>query len=116
MFSRHDPSGAHWERIRRPLPGQPGGHGGVGDDTRRFVSVIRSLARTGLPKADLPTAVGKSNSLWQRYSLVPFLAVWRTAAAGAGLQRPPVAIFHKLGCSPADSSVMVGGRSRLRPE
>ncbi len=41
MFSRHDLCDDHWDRIRHLLPGQAGGHGGVGDDTRLFVNVIR---------------------------------------------------------------------------
>lgn len=49
MFSRHDLCDAHWERTRPLLPGQAGGHGGVGNDTRLFVNAIRYPARTGLP-------------------------------------------------------------------
>jgi transposase len=63
MLSRHDLSDDHWDRIRHLLPGQSGGHGGVGNDTRLFVNVIRYLATTGIAWADLPTAVGKPNSL-----------------------------------------------------
>ncbi len=48
MLSRHDISDDHWDRIRHPLPGQPGGHGGVGNDTRLFVNAIRYLAKTGI--------------------------------------------------------------------
>lgn len=81
MFSRHDLPDDHWERIRRLLPGQPGGHGGVGDDTRLFVNVIRYLAKTGIPWADLPTAAGKPNSLWQRYNRWCERGVWERVAA-----------------------------------
>ncbi len=63
MFSRHDLPDDHWDRIRHLLPGQPGGHGGVGDDTRRFVNVIRYLAKTGIAWADLPTAVATVSEL-----------------------------------------------------
>ena len=59
MFSRHDIPDDHWERIRNLLPGQSGGHGGVGDDTRLFVNVIRYLAKTGIAWADLPMSAGK---------------------------------------------------------
>ena len=41
MFSSHDLSDEHWERIAHLLPGQAGGHGGVGNDNRSFVKVIR---------------------------------------------------------------------------
>lgn len=81
MFSRHDLCDDHWERIRHLLLGQVGGHGGVGDDTRLFVNVIRSLAKTGIPWADLPTAAGKSNSLWQRYNRWCERGVWERVAA-----------------------------------
>jgi transposase len=81
MFSRHDLSDAHWDRIHHLLPGQAGGHGGVGNDTRLFVNVIRYLAKTGLAWADLPTAVGKPNSLWQRYNRWCERGVWEKVAA-----------------------------------
>ena len=77
MFSRHDLSDDHWERIRHLLPGQAG----VGDDTRLFVNVIRYLAKTGIAWADLPTAAGKSNSLWQRYNRWCERGVWERVAA-----------------------------------
>jgi transposase len=81
MFSRHDLSDDHWDRIRHLLPGQAGGHGGVGGDTRLFVNVIRYLAKTGIAWADLPTAVGKANSLWQRYNRWCERGVWARVAA-----------------------------------
>ena len=81
MFSRHDLSDDHWDRIRHLLPGQSGGHGGVGNDTRLFVNVVRYLAKTGIAWADLPTAVGKPNSLWQRYNRWCERGVWEKVAA-----------------------------------
>ena len=81
MFSRHDLSDDHWDRIRHLLPGQAGGHGGVGDDTRLFVNVVRYLAKTGIAWADLPTAVGKPNRLWQRYNRRCGRGVWERVAA-----------------------------------
>ena len=81
MFSRHDLCDDHWERIRHLLPGQAGGHGGVGDDTRLFVNVIRYLGKTGIPWADLPAAAGKPNSLWQRYNRWCERGVWERIAA-----------------------------------
>lgn len=64
MFSRHDLSDDHWERLRPLLPGQAGGHGGVGNETRLFVNVIRDLAKMGIAWADPPEAAGVPNSLW----------------------------------------------------
>jgi transposase len=81
MLSRHDISDDHWDRIRHLLPGQPGGHGGVGNDTRLFIDAIRYLAKTGLAWADLPTCFGKPNSLWQRYNRWCQRGVWGRVAA-----------------------------------
>ena len=67
MFSRHDPSDDHWDRLRHLLPGQSGGHGGAGSDTHLFVDVIRHLATTGIAWADRPASAGKPNRLWPRY-------------------------------------------------
>jgi putative transposase len=81
MLSRHDISDDHWNRIKDLLPGQQGGHGGVGHDTRLFINAIRYLAKTGIAWADLPTCYGKSNSLWQRYNRWCQTGVWAKIAA-----------------------------------
>lgn len=81
MLSRHDICDDHWNRIAHLLPGQVGGHGGVGNDTRLFVNAIRYLAKTGIAWADLPTCYGKSNSLWQRYNRWCQTGVWARIAA-----------------------------------
>ena len=81
MFSRHDLSDAHWDRIQDLLPGRPGQHGGVGNDNRLFVDAIRYLAKTGIAWADLPTHFGKPNSLWQRYNRWCQRGVWQKIAA-----------------------------------
>jgi transposase len=81
MLSRHDISDDHWSRIRHLLPGQVGGHGGVGNDTRVFINAIRYLAKTGIGWADLPTCFGKSNSLWHRYDRWCRSGVWEKIAA-----------------------------------
>jgi transposase len=81
VLSRHDLSDDHWDRIRHLLPGQAGGHGGVGNDTRLFVDAIRYLAKTGLAWADLPACFGKPNSLWQRYNRWCRTGVWARVAA-----------------------------------
>ena len=62
-------------------PARPGGHGGVGNDTRLFVDAIRYLAKTGIAWADLPTCFGKPNSLWQRYNRWCRTGVWARVAA-----------------------------------
>ncbi len=81
MLSRHDRSDDHWGRIRHLLPGQAGGHDGVGNDTRLFINAIRYLAKTGTAWADLPTCYGRPNSLWQRYNRWCQRGVWARVAA-----------------------------------
>ncbi len=81
MLSRHDISDDHWNRIAHLLPGQAGGHGGVGNDTRLFVDAVRYLAKTGIAWADRPTCYGKSNSIWQRYNRWCRTGVWAKIAA-----------------------------------
>lgn len=81
MLSRHDISDDHWNRIKDFLPGQAGGHGGVGNDTRLFINAIRYLAKTGIGWPDLPTCFGKPNSLWQRYNRWCRNGVWQKIAA-----------------------------------
>lgn len=80
MLSRHDISDDPWNRIAHLLPGQAGGHGGVGNDPRLSLNAIRYLARTGIAWADLPTCFGKPNSLWQRYNRGCRAGLWRKVA------------------------------------
>lgn len=81
MSSRHDISDEDWNRVAPFLPGQAGGHGGVGFDTRLFVNAITYLAVTGIAWADLPTCYGKPNSLWHRYNRWCKIGVWQKVAA-----------------------------------
>jgi putative transposase len=81
MLSRHDICDDHWDRIRPLLPGQAGGHGGVGNDTRVFLNASRYLAKTGIGWADLPTCFGKANSVWHRYDRWCQNGVWERVAA-----------------------------------
>ena len=48
MFGRHDLSDADWGRVEPPIPGRAGGHGGVGEDGRRFVNAVRHLAESAI--------------------------------------------------------------------
>lgn len=81
MLSRHDISNRHWARNAPLLPGHAGQHGGVGNDNRLFINVIRYLAKTGIAWAYLPTCYGKSNSVWQRYNFWCQQGVWQKIAA-----------------------------------
>ena len=81
MSSRHDIKDEDWNRIAPFLPGQKGGHGGVGNDTRLFVNAIIYIAMTGIAWADLPHCYGKWNSVWYRYSRWCKIGVWQKIAA-----------------------------------
>ena len=67
MLRRHEISDADWDRIKHLLPGQPGQHGGVAQDNRRFLNAILWIARTGAPWRDLPERLGNWNSQWRRF-------------------------------------------------
>jgi transposase len=67
MTHRHAISDTHFERVRHLLPGQPGQHGGVARDNRRFLDAVLWIARTGAAWADLPERLGNGNSQWRRF-------------------------------------------------
>ena len=67
MTHRHAISDADWERVAPLLPGQPGQHGGVAEDNRRFLDAVLWVARTGAAWADLPDRLGNGNSQWRRF-------------------------------------------------
>jgi transposase len=67
MGFRHAISDADWERVRPLLPGQPGQHGGVAEDNRRFLDAVLWVARTGAAWRDLPERLGNWNSQWRRF-------------------------------------------------
>jgi transposase len=67
MGHRHEISNADWDRIKGFLPGQPGQHGGVAQDNRRFINAVLWIARTGAPWRDLPARLGEWNSQWRRF-------------------------------------------------
>jgi transposase len=67
MGHRYEISDADWDRIKDLLPGQPGQHGGVAEDNRRFINAVLWIARTGAAWADLPERLGNPNSQWRRF-------------------------------------------------
>jgi transposase len=67
MGFRHAISDADWDRVRHLLPGQPGQHGGVAEDNRRFLDAVLWIARTGAAWRDLPDRLGHWNSQWRRF-------------------------------------------------
>jgi len=77
MLPRHAISDADWDRIKHLLPGQPGQHGGVAEDNRRFVNAVLWIARTGAPWRDLPERLGHWNSAWRRFDRWAKRGVWQ---------------------------------------
>jgi transposase len=67
MGHRYEISDADWDRIKDLLPGQPGQHGGIAQDNRRFLNAVLWIARTGAAWADLPQRLGNANSQWRRF-------------------------------------------------
>jgi transposase len=67
MSHRHAIADADWDRIKHLLPGQPGQHGGLAEDNRRFIDAVLWIARTGAAWADLPERLGKGNGQWRRF-------------------------------------------------
>jgi transposase len=76
MLRRHEISDADWERIKDLLPGQPGQHGGIAQDNRRFLNAVLWIARTGAPWRDLPQRLGHWNSAWRRFDRWAAKGVW----------------------------------------
>jgi transposase len=67
MGHRYGISDADGGRIQGLLPGQPGQHGGVAEDNRRFVNAVLGVARTGAGWADPPERLGHPNTRWRRF-------------------------------------------------
>ena len=67
MGHRYEISDADFDRIKGHLPGQPGQHGGVARDNRRFINAVLWIARTGAAWEDLPERLGHWNSQWRRF-------------------------------------------------
>ena len=76
MRRRHEISDADWDRIKDLLPGQPGQHGGIAEDNRRFLNAVLWVARTGAPWRDLPERLGNWNSVWRRFDRWAAKGVW----------------------------------------
>jgi transposase len=86
MGRRHAISDADWERVKDLLPGQPGQHGGIAADNRRFLDAVLWIARTGAPWRDLPERLGDWNSQWRRFDRWAAKGRWE---ALAGVFRDP---------------------------
>jgi transposase len=91
MGRRHEISDADWDRIKGLLPGQPGQHGGLAEDNRRFVNAVLYVARTGIPWRDLPERYGHWNSQWRRFDR--WAKAGRFAALAAVLRDPDLDVL-----------------------
>ena len=91
MGRRHEIADADWERIKDLLPGQPGQHGGVAEDNRRFVNAVLYVAKTGIPWRDLPERLGNWNSQWRRFDR--WAKAGRFAAVAAALADPDLDVL-----------------------
>ena len=91
MGRRHEISDVDWDRIKRLLPGQPGQHGGIAEDNRRFINAILYVARTGIPWRDLPERYGNWNSQWRRFDR--WAKAGRFAALAAVLRDPDLDVL-----------------------
>src|SRR5215470_13135183 len=81
MGRRHEISDADWDRIKHLLPGQPGQHGGIAEDNRRFLNAVLWVARTGAPWRDLPERLGNWNSQWRRFDRWAAKGIWEQVMA-----------------------------------
>ena len=81
MGRRHAISDADWDRVKGLLPGQPGQHGGIADDNRRFLDAVLWIARTGAPWRDLPDRLGDWNSQWRRFDRWAAKGRWEALAS-----------------------------------
>lgn len=91
MGFRHAISDADWERVRGLLPGQPGQHGGVAEDNRRFLDAVLWIARTGAAWRDLPDRLGNWNSQWRRFDR--WAKAGRFAALADALRDPDLDVL-----------------------
>jgi transposase len=91
MGFRHAISDADWDRVKGLLPGQPGQHGGVAEDNRRFLDAVLWIARTGAAWRDLPERLGNWNSQWRRFDR--WAKAGRFAALAAALTDPDLDVL-----------------------
>ena len=91
MGFRHAISDADWDRVKHLLPGQPGQHGGVAEDNRRFLDAVLWIARTGAAWRDLPERLGNWNTQWRRFDR--WAKAGRFAALAAALTDPDLDVL-----------------------
>jgi len=65
-----------WSLIEAHLPGKAGDPGVTAKDNRLFVEAVLWIVRTSSPWRDLPSALGKWNSVFQRFGRWSKDGVW----------------------------------------
>lgn len=91
MGFRHAIPDADWDRVKDLLPGQPGQHGGVAQDNRRFLDAVLWIARTGAAWRDLPERLGNWNTQWRRFDR--WAKAGRFTALAAALRDPDLDVL-----------------------
>jgi transposase len=66
-----------WEKIAPLLRGKVGDRGRSGNDNRAFIDAVLWIARTGSPWRDLPSELGRWNSMYVRFSRWSDKDVWQ---------------------------------------
>jgi len=75
-YKRHDMSNDMWLKLAPHLPGQPGQHGGIAHNNRKFINGVMWIIRTGAPWRDLPPSYGNWNSIAKRFRRWVKAGIW----------------------------------------
>jgi len=65
-----------WLKLAPHLPGQPGQHGGIAHNNRKFINGVMWVIRTGAPWRDLPPSYGNWNSVAKRFRRWVKTGIW----------------------------------------
>ena len=118
LARRHERSDEPWEMIRELLPGRATDPGRTAADNRRLVDAVRSVARTGLPRADRPERLGTPNRAGRRFDGGCGAGVWGRLAGvlgDAGLSEPRLDSTPVKARPPAAPGRRRAGGTRARP-
>ena len=66
-YHRFEISDAEWKLLEPRMTGQPGQHGGIAKDNRKFINAVVWIFKTGSPWRDLPPDYGKWGTVHQRF-------------------------------------------------
>ena len=76
-YSRFDISDPEWELLEPQMTGQPGQHGGIAKDNRKFINAVVWILKTGSPWRDLPPNYGKWGTVHQRFIRWQQKGMWK---------------------------------------